>query len=282
MFKKVSFYLVPHPDDWVLFMIPSAFADIRDHHTKVVFIYLTSGDQGLGTATGGKRHPFYLARESGAERATRFLTGKVPRETETATLNGHPLFRVSYGPTVSYFMRLPDGNILGSGYDSTGLQSLRKLADEETQIMTAIDRSTTYTTWPDLTDTVRSILSFERDGESRVELHIFDPDEGVNPNDHSDHRMSAKVGFDSADNLSEARIITHLGYAKAHQSRNLSAWSSLLQFVALQVMFTGVSKLGHEVTRYRYLKYIGKDYIRIRQKDACNQRSKPPRRSQSI
>jgi LmbE family N-acetylglucosaminyl deacetylase len=262
VFKKSSFYLVPHPDDWVLFMMPSVCADIRNQHTKVIFIYLTSGDQGLGTGSRGKRHPFYLAREGGAELANRFLARGL-RTTTTMKHNEHPLLRVSYGSTVSYFMRLPDGNMLGQGFPDTGLQSLRKLSLGESQPVRAIDNSTTYATWSDLIDTVRSILSFEREGDAAIELHFFDPDEKLNHNDHSDHKFSAKVGLDSVARLSNVRIVTHLGYVKARQSRNMPVWPSLLQFATLQVMFTGLSRLDHGVVRYRYLKYIGKDYSRL-------------------
>jgi hypothetical protein len=39
---------------------------------RLFFIHLTAGDAGLGIDTRGKKHPFYLAREIGAETAIGF------------------------------------------------------------------------------------------------------------------------------------------------------------------------------------------------------------------
>ncbi|MFZ1211234.1 MAG: hypothetical protein WAN94_24310, partial [Pseudolabrys sp.] len=71
--NKVSFYFAAHEDDWQLFMNPSAFKDVIGGATKTVFVHLTAGDAGLGTGLGGRKHPFYLARENGAEAAMRFM-----------------------------------------------------------------------------------------------------------------------------------------------------------------------------------------------------------------
>src|SRR5437763_1528124 len=72
-YEKVSFYFAAHEDDWQLFMNPSAFRDVADAKTKAVFVHLTAGDAGLGTGTGGRKHPYYRARENGAETAIRFM-----------------------------------------------------------------------------------------------------------------------------------------------------------------------------------------------------------------
>ena len=70
---KVSFYFAAHEDDWQLFMNPSAFQDVMGGAAKTVFVHLTAGDAGLGIGLGGRKHPFYLARENGAEAAIRFM-----------------------------------------------------------------------------------------------------------------------------------------------------------------------------------------------------------------
>src|SRR5438105_4111868 len=72
-YDKVSFYFAAHEDDWQLFMNPSPFRDVAESKTKTVFVHLTAGDAGLGTGTGGRKHPYYLARENGAETAIRFM-----------------------------------------------------------------------------------------------------------------------------------------------------------------------------------------------------------------
>ena len=59
----VSFYFTAHQDDWQLFMNPPAFRDALDGNTKCVFIHMIASDAGLGTNNGGRKYPFYLARE---------------------------------------------------------------------------------------------------------------------------------------------------------------------------------------------------------------------------
>src|SRR5215831_21049368 len=70
---KVSFYFAAHEDDWQLFMNPSAFEDVAGGAAKTVFVHVTAGDAGLGTGSGGRQHPYYLARENGAASAMRFM-----------------------------------------------------------------------------------------------------------------------------------------------------------------------------------------------------------------
>src|SRR5690242_14063730 len=133
---KVSFYFAAHEDDWQLFMNPSAFQDVIKGASKTVFIHLTAGDAGLGIGMGGRKHPFYLARENGAEAAIRFMANAdaAPAERLAApmTFNGHPIYRVSYRNTVGYFLRVPDGHWTGDGYYETGYESLRRLSTGET------------------------------------------------------------------------------------------------------------------------------------------------------
>ena len=62
---KVSFYFAAHQDDWQLFMNPSAFQDVIGGAVKTVFIHVTAGDAGLGTGTGDRNQPLYLARDNG-------------------------------------------------------------------------------------------------------------------------------------------------------------------------------------------------------------------------
>ncbi|HYV71500.1 MAG TPA: hypothetical protein VE970_15490, partial [Pseudolabrys sp.] len=71
--SKVSFYFAAHEDDWQLFMNPSAFQDVMGGAAKTVFVHVTAGDAGLGIGLAGRKHPFYLARENGAEAAIRFM-----------------------------------------------------------------------------------------------------------------------------------------------------------------------------------------------------------------
>ena len=182
---KVSFYFAAHEDDWQLFMNPSAFEDVINGAAKTVFVHMTAGDAGLGMGRGGRKHPFYLARENGAESAIRFMADAddIPASEAVShmSFNGHPIYRVSYRNTVSYFLRVPDGNPLGGGYARTGFQSLMRLADGDNNTLAAIDGSTVYHGWNDLVATVRKIMDFERGRAAQVQLNVAETDSRINP-----------------------------------------------------------------------------------------------------
>ena len=107
--------------------------------------------------------------------------------------NGHSLYRVSYLNTVGYFLRVPDGNASGAGYPQTGFQSLKRLASGENDILRAVDGSTTYYGWDDLVATLRAIVVYERGRAPLIQINVAETDTRINPNDHTDHLMTAKV-----------------------------------------------------------------------------------------
>src|SRR5215207_8300407 len=174
--EKVSFYFAAHQDDWQLFMNPSAFQDVAESKTKTVFVHVTAGDAGLGIGNGGRKHPYYLARENGAETAIRFMadSGNLPvvKTESKIDLNGHQIYRVSYRNTVAYYLRLPDGHPTGSGYVQTGNQSLKRLAEGQAETLTAVDGSAVYRGWEDLVSTMRALVDYERARAPVVQLNV--------------------------------------------------------------------------------------------------------------
>ena len=81
--------------------------------------------------------------------------------------DGHPIHRVSYRNTVSYFLRVPDGSPLGTGYAHTGFQSLKRLADGDNDTLAAVDGSTVYHGWNDLVGTLRGSSASSADRPDR-------------------------------------------------------------------------------------------------------------------
>jgi len=266
--QRVSFYFAAHQDDWQLFMNPSAFREMRDG-AKCVFIHMTAGDAGLGAGDGGRRHPLYLARENGAENAIRFMADSddrppVEKIASATTFNGHPIYRVSYRNTVAYFLRLPDGNPAGTGYADTGHQSLKRLADGQIDTLAAIDGTTSYHGWSDLVTTLRAIVDVERAGTPSVQLHVAELDPVINPNDHSDHLMSAKAALDAAEGLTGARRLHHVGYASAERPENLDPQERDMKCAVYAVTLAGVLALGHPTAWQHYNRnYVGRDYFRV-------------------
>ena len=270
--KRVAFYFSPHEDDWQLFMMPAAFRDVADETTRCVFVHLTAGEAGLGLGTGGRRHPYYLARENGAEAAIRFMAepdGRHPDEPhiDAPVFAGHAIRRVSYRNTIAYFPRLPDGNPDGSGYEATGYQSLKRLAEGAIGTMTAIDGSADYFGWSDLTATLRALIVGESEGRA-PDLHVPDLDPALNPGDHSDHRFTARAALEAAAGL-RARIVHHMGYAASERPENLTGEDRDRKCAVYAVTIAGVLALDHAASWRHYdTLFAGRDYSRTEERGA--------------
>lgn len=267
--QRVSFYFSAHQDDWQLFMNPAAFKDVLDGGTKCIFVHVTAGDAGLGAGNGGRAHPLYLAREHGAERAIRFMAdsdNRPPVEAEASTMrcNGHPIRRVSYRNTVAYFLRVPDGSPSGAGYAETGFQSLKHLAEGKIDTLSAIDGSTSYHRWNDLTATLRSIIDGERGNAASIHLHLPEPDPVINPDDHSDHFMTAKAALDATNDLAGARRFKYVGYASAGRQQNLSGQDRDMKCAVYAVTLAGVLALDHPAAWQQYDRsFVGRNYFSV-------------------
>lgn len=266
--EKVSFYFAAHEDDWQLFMNPSAFDDVTGGASKAVFVHMTAGDAGLGLGTGGRKFPYYLARENGAEAAMRFMAdaNDVPAEKTAAQLpvNAHSLYRMTYRNTVGYFLRLPDGNPSGSGYDGTGFQSLKRLANGDNDSISAINGSTSYHGWSDLVGTLRSIINFERGSAATVQINVAELDSQMNPDDHSDHLMTAKAALDAAKGLPCVRRVSYVDYASAKLPENLNSLQRDEQSSVYAVTLSGVLALDHRTSWRHYDEsFIGRSYFHV-------------------
>jgi hypothetical protein len=265
---KVSFYFAAHQDDWQLFMNPSAFEDVAGGAAKTVFVHVTAGDAGLGTGSGGRQYPYYLARENGAESAMRFMAdADVTLASEAAshmTFNGHAVYRTSYGRTIGYFLRVPDGHPLGGGYGGTGWQSLRRLAEGQIGTLTAIDHSAAYLGWSDLVATVRAIMAFERDGARLLQINVADPDPRQNPGDHSDHLTTSRLALDAAADLGCVRRVYFVDYASARLPENLDTRQRDIESAVFAATVAGVQALDHIPDwRHYYQTYVGRNYFRV-------------------
>ncbi len=267
---KVSFYFAAHQDDWQLFMNPSAFQDVVADAAKTVFIHVTAGDAGLGTGTGDRRQPLYLARDNGAEQAVRFMADAeaVPNSgtVSTAPFNGHPIYRVSYRNTVSYFLRVPDGSPLGTGYAHTGFQSLKRLADGDNHTLAAVDGSTAYHGWSDLVGTLRTIIDYERGQARLVQLNVAELDPHINPGDHSDHLMTARAAIAAAQDLPCVRLVSYVDYASSKLPENLDLHQRDMESSVFAVTLAGVQAMGQPTSWQHYDRsYVGRNYFRVRE-----------------
>ena len=268
--NKVSFYFAAHEDDWQLFMNPSAFQDVTEGAARTVFVHVTAGDAGLGTGDGGRKRPYYLARENGAEDAIRFMadTDHEPAKPVVShvVLNNHRIFRIAYRNTVSYFLRVPDGNIKGEGFPDTGFQSLKRLHDGAVRTMVAVDGTAVYRGWDDLVRTVRAIVDAERGRAPLVQVNIAETDAAINPDDHADHLMVARAALDAVNDLSCVRRVSYVDYASARLPENLNAQQRDMESSVFAVTLAGVQAFDHG-TSWRHYDgaYVGRNYFRVQE-----------------
>jgi hypothetical protein len=266
--NKVSLYFAAHEDDWQLFMNPSAFEDVTGGAAKTVFVHVTAGDDGLGVGSGGRRQPYYLARENGALNAIRFMADadKTPIDNSAGpmTFNGHPVFRVSYLNTIGYFLRLPDGDASGSGFAGTGFQSLKRLATAEINTLSAIDGSTIYHGWSDLVATVRDIVQYERGSAPLIQINVAETNPRINPEDHSDHLMTAKAALDAAKDMACVRRVYYIDYASSKLPENLTAPERDMESAVFAVTLAGIMAFDQPTAWHHYdQSFIGKNYFRV-------------------
>jgi hypothetical protein len=236
MAQPANFYVAGDPADWQLLMSSKVASDLGAG-AKTVFIILTAGDEGNSTNSfNGSGIAYYMAREKGAVAAAKFAwdmlqtlpnTSPVPA-VQIATINSHLIKKYVYNNTVSYFLRLPDGNSGGNGFSNNGFKSLRKLYSNTISSIAAIDGSTTYTGWADLTNTIKAIVSTERGLNINVWLNTLSLDStNANTNlnnsgDRSDHYYSAKAAQDAVNNLVWVGVNQFIGNRSANLSANLS------------------------------------------------------------
>jgi hypothetical protein len=234
-------YLSAHPDDFVLFQHP--YRDVTADNTRVVFIFVTAGDAGLGV--GPTNAPYYLARENAVIKSIRFMADASRPWAEGATtgtisVNGHSIYRMAYRSTVAYFLRLPDGNGDGNGFPGTGNVSIAKLRSGAISTLRAINGSTTYSGWTDFVRTISAIVTREATGSSSVTLHANDTDSTRNPGDHLDHLITGAAAAQTQTLLPCVKVAYYVGYSLAGVS-NLSQADALDKSGSFAAYATGLT-----------------------------------------
>ena len=153
----MAFYVIPHQDDWQLFMVPRALADLRrpTQDCKVVFIYLTAGDAGFVTAAD----EYWRGREMGAINSLRVVRGLREDHRMATTLEvvrGHPIATLRMMEnTVSYFLRLPEDSLKTRPVDPMAAPT------EGTELRPLGQEKDCFANWHDLVSTLAQILRNE-------------------------------------------------------------------------------------------------------------------------
>ncbi len=232
---SVIFSVQAHQDDWELFMGVKILADLNAG-AKIVFITLTAGDASAGSGSYGPSGvPFYTARENGSIYAAKYLadiktgatTPDILPTATTVAVNGHNITKYTYKGIVNYFFRLPDGNGNGSGFASTGNVSLERLKSGAIPSISALGSvAATYTSWTDLTNTIKQIMTNEKVTGTQAWIYSAHTIDGTNssynPGDHSDHRYSSLAAQNAvASGMAWVGVAGFMDYASSGNGANL-------------------------------------------------------------
>jgi LmbE family N-acetylglucosaminyl deacetylase len=174
--------IVAHEDDDLFFQSPALLHNIQAGQC-VRTIYVTAGDDG-DTAT------YWQGRETGEQAAYAQMAGVANAWTTTdAGIAGHPIrvLTLTAKPNISLaFLRLPDGNLDGSGFASTGYQSLQKLYGGVISTINTVDASSSYTL-ASLSSTLLALMNGYQPNMINTQDYVGTYGDG----DHSDHHTVA-------------------------------------------------------------------------------------------
>ena len=214
-----AIYFTAHPDDDLLFQSPSLYNDIAGGTKCVTGISLTSGDSGYGST-------YAQAREAGNEAAFAEMAGVASNWTQiSAVFGGQTLIvRTLVGaPQIQkIWMRLPDGDVDGSGYAVTGYQTLRELYFGSIGSITTQDKSATYTL-----ATLKQALSQIITALAPASIQSLDNLSQYDAGDHSDHltvgRLTSAL---KASYAAGASFNGYMGYPSSNIAPNIATTSS--------------------------------------------------------
>ena len=210
-FHNTIFYIIPHADDWQLFMNPDACLDINHTQNKIVFIVTTAGDAGFGEG-------FWRAREEGMKASVLYCmkAGEYINTTESKKqVFDKKLTTWSVNNVVCYFLRLPDGGVTGEGFKENTYCTLQRLENGTVELLTALDNSLALKSWSCFITLLSQIVLVESGKvEGKTILKFLDPDAQNNPLDHADHQSTGRAIL-SINNLPACSEIVYKGYGNS-------------------------------------------------------------------
>lgn len=220
---RIVLQIIAHPDDDLAFMNPDTQAAL-DTGKCVRSVYLTAADHGWGL-------PYAEEREAGIRAAYDTMLGEPTDEwnTHSIKLPTGELLNVSDSPDSTplvtlVFIRLPDGNLDGNGFSTTGEVSLRRLVADSRLKLTTLDEKATYTKQT-LLQSLAEIIAVYQPTEIRT---LGDAPTDVQ-GDHSDHIAAGEVTKlaleqyrNTYHDTTSIPLVKYIGYPIAGLQPNLS------------------------------------------------------------
>lgn len=206
--------VVAHEDDDLLFMTPDLLHEISAGKCMRT-VFVTAGDDGQSAS-------YWQEREKGPLAAYAAMY-QLPDDWTMATahIGSQPVTAYSLvgQPHISLvFLRLPDGNLKGTGFSATKGESLHLLNMGQLRSITSVDGASTYSR-PQLIAVFGAIMDLDK--PNLINTQAFGP--ALASGDHSDHQA---VGYmvSLARQLydSKASLVRYLGYQSSTKPSNLS------------------------------------------------------------
>jgi LmbE family N-acetylglucosaminyl deacetylase len=217
--------VVAHEDDDLLFLSPPLLQFI-ERGDSITTLYLTAGDDGLDAA-------YWQGRERGVMAAYASMLGDTAvswTDSSVTPVPGAaplPSATPSRGAIELVFVRLPDGNVDGSGFPATHNVSLKMLLAGEIPSMSTVDGTRSYSA-AELRQTIAGVVS--QVAPDLVMLQDFvHANAGPTWSDHADHLAGSVFAFWAVAQAGVHAVVTAWeGYqAGSSQLANISNASLL-------------------------------------------------------
>ncbi|AZS37107.1 hypothetical protein CVS47_01734 [Microbacterium lemovicicum] len=203
-----------HYDDDLLFA-GSRLDDAIHAGNCIRTVFLTGGDAGKG--------PGYAAgREQGIMRAYNVMRGEKSEWTSTDVTLDSGAKVVAWRPTdddrvTLVFFRLPDGNLQGQGFPTTGDVSLLKLANGVIPSLRSLSGSYSLT-WQQIVDSLDALI--HRFTPATILTSVPGDSRKWSAGDHADHQMVGNATREAWENAGYP--VDLVSYAIGYQSENFA------------------------------------------------------------
>lgn len=206
--KPTILNIVAHEDDDLLFLNPDLQKAI-DAGDCIRSVYLTAGDAGL-------KRLYWLGREKGSMTAYQKLFNQnsdlIERPIKLADHQFISSATLINSTRLSlFYFRLPDGNINGQGFKSSGYHSLKSLNSGKIAHLDSVDNQSSYSD-KQLVEALTSIMETYHPLEVRTQA---DQPEIAKIKDHSDHIAAgqyAQRAFNKYSAKATSQIKYYIGY----------------------------------------------------------------------
>lgn len=217
---KTIMQIVAHQDDDLLFMSPDLIRNLNQDDC-IRTIYLTAGDHGF-------HKPYWISREDGAKAAyAKGLNIKQPHwKTQLYQISDKKYISVaqlkeSSGKISLLFLRLPDGNLNGEGFDASKKESLSSLNSGVTTQLNSVDSQSKYSK-----EDLLAVLELLMKKYVPNEVRILTPDNhSTKYPDHSDHLSAGRLSYEAFERYRskgyDSTITKYIGYPVHEKQSNV-------------------------------------------------------------